>query len=250
MSTQRQRFRDALVRAAYAQYTRGDLLGTDESEWGAELLARPENRKAVDGCWRTVNAVGIVRSLLTQKAALARAAEGILDADEQARVLRRRAEADAWTAADLPLIDEAEAFVKGGPRRFGHVVVDEAQDLSPMQLRMLAATRTRPVDDGARRSRAGHRPRVAALLGRDARAPRPAGARRVRGAHDRLPAAGCDPRPRQPIAAVRRGRRRAVAVGARDRRPSRLPRDSRPTSSRTRSPSTRSRSPRRWRRSP
>jgi DNA helicase IV len=138
LSTQRQRFRDALVRAAYAQYTRGDLLGTDESEWGAELLARPENRKAVDGCWRTVTAVGIVRSLLTQKAALARAAEGILDADEQARVLRPRAQADAWTVADLPLIDEAEALVKGGPRRFGHVVVDEAQDLSPMQLRMLA----------------------------------------------------------------------------------------------------------------
>src|SRR5262249_6137122 len=31
-----------------------------------------------------------------------------------------------------------EALVKGTPRRFGHVVVDEAQDLSPMQLRMLA----------------------------------------------------------------------------------------------------------------
>ena len=28
--------------------------------------------------------------------------------------------------------------MKGAPRRFGHVVVDEAQDLSPMQLRMLA----------------------------------------------------------------------------------------------------------------
>jgi DNA helicase IV len=28
--------------------------------------------------------------------------------------------------------------VKGAPRRFGHVVVDEAQDLAPMQLRMLA----------------------------------------------------------------------------------------------------------------
>jgi DNA helicase IV len=138
VATQRQRFRDALVRAAYAQYTRGELLGTDEVEWGSELLADAANRKAVDACWRPVNATALVRSLLTQKAFLARAAEGLLDADEQARILRPRAEAERWTACDLPLLDEAEALVKGAPRRFAHIVVDEAQDLSPMQLRMLA----------------------------------------------------------------------------------------------------------------
>src|SRR5206468_3763069 len=60
------------------------------------------------------------------------------DAREQAAVLRPRAAAAAWTPSDLALLDEAEAFVKGASRRFGHVVVDEAQDLSPMQLRMLA----------------------------------------------------------------------------------------------------------------
>jgi DNA helicase IV len=54
-----------------------------------------------------------------------------------------------WTDADIPLLDEARALL-GSPRRrpgsdgedqartFGHVVVDEAQDLSPMQLRMVA----------------------------------------------------------------------------------------------------------------
>ena len=57
-----------------------------------------------------------------------------------------------WTAADLALIDEARVLL--GPRRarssggsddeggaartYGHIVVDEAQDLSPMQLRMVA----------------------------------------------------------------------------------------------------------------
>ena len=138
VTTQRQRFRDAVVRDAYARYTRGELLGTDEAEWGAELLTDRENRKSLDSAWRSVNAVSLVRSLLTQKSALGRAAEGILDADEQARLLRPRAQADAWTAHDLPLLDEADALLKGAPRRFGHVVVDEAQDLSPMQLRMLA----------------------------------------------------------------------------------------------------------------
>jgi DNA helicase IV len=43
-----------------------------------------------------------------------------------------------WSAHDLPLLDEARALVDGPPRRFGHVIVDEAQDLSPMQLRMVA----------------------------------------------------------------------------------------------------------------
>ncbi len=83
--------------------------------------------------------VALVRSLLTQRAFLARAAAGVLTDDEQQAILRRKPKSgEAWTADDLPLIDEAESFVKGAPRRFGHVVVDEAQDLSPMQLRMLA----------------------------------------------------------------------------------------------------------------
>ncbi len=55
-----------------------------------------------------------------------------------------------WTAADLALIDEARVFLgmrraragagadpEDGPRTYGQIVVDEAQDLSPMQLRMV-----------------------------------------------------------------------------------------------------------------
>jgi DNA helicase IV len=137
VTMQRRRFRESVLRTAYLRWTRGELLGTDESEWATELLAQAGNRKLLDGCWKPVNAVGLVRSLLTQKPVLARAAAGVLDADEQARLLRPRSRAEAWTAADLPLLDEAEALLKAEVRRFGHVVVDEAQDLSPMQLRML-----------------------------------------------------------------------------------------------------------------
>jgi DNA helicase IV len=38
----------------------------------------------------------------------------------------------------VPLLDEAHALVGVPARRFDHVIVDEAQDLSPMQLRMIA----------------------------------------------------------------------------------------------------------------
>jgi DNA helicase IV len=43
-----------------------------------------------------------------------------------------------WTPSDLPLLDEAVACIRGESRVSGHVVVDEAQDLSPMQWRVLA----------------------------------------------------------------------------------------------------------------
>jgi DNA helicase IV len=138
-ATQRERFRQSIVRRAYDRYTRGVAIELDERDFGIALLADPESRKAIDGCWRSVGPVALVRSLLTQRAFLARAAAGILSDDEQWMLLRPKAKSgDPWTADDLPLLDEAESFVKGSTRRFGHVVVDEAQDLSPMQLRMLA----------------------------------------------------------------------------------------------------------------
>ncbi|HYX77093.1 MAG TPA: UvrD-helicase domain-containing protein, partial [Gaiellaceae bacterium] len=43
-----------------------------------------------------------------------------------------------WSEADLPLLDEARALLVGEPQRYGHVIVDEAQDLTPLQLRMVA----------------------------------------------------------------------------------------------------------------
>ena len=67
-------------------------LGFDEEELGAELLADAASRKAIDGCWRIgERGRARARSLLTQRGALARAADGVLDADEQALLLRPRA---------------------------------------------------------------------------------------------------------------------------------------------------------------
>jgi len=138
VGAQRERFRHALIHHAYDAYTRGVPLGFDEADLAAELLADGPSRKAIDGCWRSVGPVALVRSLLTKRTLLSRAADGVLEPDEQQLLLRGQAAAAAWTASDLPLLDEAESLIKGGPRQFDHVVVDEAQDLSPMQLRMLA----------------------------------------------------------------------------------------------------------------
>ncbi|MBN9622325.1 MAG: PhoH family protein, partial [Actinobacteria bacterium] len=42
------------------------------------------------------------------------------------------------TAADVALYDEAQALIAPEHRSYGHVILDEAQNLSPMELRMLA----------------------------------------------------------------------------------------------------------------
>jgi DNA helicase IV len=96
---------------------------------------------AVERIWPALSAPALVRRLLTNRAALAAAADGLLSADEQAAIRRpptRRAADEPWTAADLALVDEAEAAITGPPRVYGHIVVDEAQDLSTMGLRTLA----------------------------------------------------------------------------------------------------------------
>ena len=77
----------------------------------------------------------LVGRLLTSKAVLAEAADGILDPAEQKLLLRR---GGAWSDGDVALLDEARSLLDAAPHVYGHVIVDEAQDLTPMQLRMIA----------------------------------------------------------------------------------------------------------------
>jgi DNA helicase IV len=135
----RERFRMAVLRRFYERY--GELLGPqafhsfDELErslrrggfltrWLERVLPLPQPEK-------------LVARLLTSPGALAQASEGVLD-DTERRLLRRdrpRRVADLrWSDHDLPLLDEARTLLAGAPRAYGHVIVDEAQDLSPMQL--------------------------------------------------------------------------------------------------------------------
>ncbi|TCC28511.1 HelD family protein [Kribbella sindirgiensis] len=65
---------------------------------------------------------------------------GILTADEQRAIAwsrPRKAKSARWTAADAVLLDEVSALLERCPT-YGHVIVDEAQDLSPMQCRAIA----------------------------------------------------------------------------------------------------------------
>jgi DNA helicase IV len=133
----RERFRMGLVRRFYAAY--GQALGGGAVRDGEEIEKALKTggylNHVLDAAWPGLVPAKLLRALLTQPAFLAEAAEGILDDEEQA-LLRRRA--SGWSTADVPLLDELNALVGTPPRSYGHVIVDEAQDLSPMQLRMIA----------------------------------------------------------------------------------------------------------------
>jgi DNA helicase IV len=83
----------------------------------------------------------VLARLLTDAEALADAADGLLDADERKAILwakpPRSYKSARWSAADLVLLDEVAGLVEH-PEGYGHVVVDEAQDLSPMECRAIA----------------------------------------------------------------------------------------------------------------
>src|SRR5207244_562966 len=90
--------------------------------------------------WPRTSAAATVRKLLTSRSFLTTASAGLLSADEQRSILRKSGgsiEQEPWTPSDIPLLDEAEHRLNGITRKYGHIVVDEAQDLSPMAVRML-----------------------------------------------------------------------------------------------------------------
>src|SRR6202012_5550523 len=78
--------------------------------------------------------------LLSDADALAAAADGVLGEDEQRAIVWARPPrgpgSARWSPADAVLIDEARDLIERIPS-LSHVVVDEAQDLSPMECRAI-----------------------------------------------------------------------------------------------------------------
>ncbi|MGI9092843.1 MAG: HelD family protein, partial [Mycobacteriales bacterium] len=105
------------------------------------IAGLPAVRAAVDQLWPAVNPARLLLGLFTDADRLARAAHGILEEAEQRRLRwsapPRTPGAARWSAADAFLIDEVAGLLERHPS-YGHVIVDEAQDLSPMQCRAIA----------------------------------------------------------------------------------------------------------------
>ncbi|MFI9286982.1 HelD family protein [Streptomyces werraensis] len=132
--------RDALPqRIAHAVLVQMERAGEAPDDRVQDTVARNAAVKAaVKAAWPAVDPAKLVLRLLGDAEFLAEHAEGLLDEQEQKAVLwakpARSVKSAKWSAADTVLIDEAADLIQRTPS-LGHVVLDEAQDLSPMQYR-------------------------------------------------------------------------------------------------------------------
>jgi DNA helicase IV len=107
-----------------------------------------EVREALERIWPVLTPADLLNDLFGSHGLLRLAGQRHFRPDELELLYRPRAE-DAhsvvWKATDVPLLDEALEILgprprhvnEDGIRTYGHIVVDEAQDLSPMELRMI-----------------------------------------------------------------------------------------------------------------
>ncbi|MEU4411183.1 hypothetical protein AB0F88_42325 [Streptosporangium sp. NPDC023963] len=96
----------------------------------------------INAVWPALNAETILRKTLNDPETLRVAASGLLTAEERETLARprvARASEEPWTLDDLVCLEELRHLLSGDePRRYRHIVVDEAQDLTPMQARSLS----------------------------------------------------------------------------------------------------------------
>lgn len=115
--------------------TAGD--SPDDRVQNAVARSRPVKTYA-DRLWPALDPGKLVVKLLTDAEFLAASADGILSREEQQLIMMakpaRSVAAARWTLADVILVDEVADLLHRTPS-VGHVVLDEAQDLSPMMLR-------------------------------------------------------------------------------------------------------------------
>jgi DNA helicase IV len=143
------RFVENEVWSAMAATVRSGAEAEDVRESLREL---PEMRAVFERMWPLLTPTQLLHDLFGSKALLKLAAQGILPESEYLLLHRERSESVAdvrWTTADAALLDEARHLLGPKPRRngkiddadeirtYGHIVVDEVQDLTPMQLRMV-----------------------------------------------------------------------------------------------------------------
>ncbi|WP_370151177.1 AAA family ATPase [Streptacidiphilus sp. EB129] len=126
-------------RIAHAVLVKMENGGEAPDDRVQDAVARNAAVKAtVKAIWPAVDPAKLVFRLLSDAEFLARCADGVLTAAEQQAVLwpkpPRGVRSAPWSLADAVLVDEARDLVER-THSLGHVVLDEAQDLSPMQYR-------------------------------------------------------------------------------------------------------------------
>ncbi|GAA4912951.1 HelD family protein [Streptomyces coeruleoprunus] len=129
----RERLRSRVVRALQLRAER--RAGPRGTAWVRRMERSRPVSALVDACWPRTGPEEVLAGVLADPD------DDALTADERAAIRRpvpaRPHRSARWTAADLVLLDELAGLLER-PAGYGHIVVDEAQDLSPMQCRAIA----------------------------------------------------------------------------------------------------------------
>ncbi|XVQ85194.1 HelD family protein [Microbispora siamensis] len=128
-------------RLAHAVLVQMERRGESPDDRVQDAVARSKPVKAVlDAVWPKLTPEQVLFRLLSDPEFLAKAARSDLSPEEQQLIVWRKPykshRSAKWTAADAALLDELGDLIERTPSQ-GHLVVDEAQDLSAMQLRAL-----------------------------------------------------------------------------------------------------------------
>ena len=135
--------------AFFAALAGSSRRAADPAEVRERLSEMVEVREALEWMWPVLTPAHLLNDLYGSRALLRSAGAGRLSDDETELLHRpRRGHVSevTWSFQDVPVLDEARALLGYRPGHraedavltYGHIVLDEAQDLSPMELRMIA----------------------------------------------------------------------------------------------------------------
>ncbi|MEU5368743.1 AAA family ATPase [Streptomyces sp. NPDC005951] len=115
--------------------------GPKSVTWARKIGRSQPVAALLEATWPVARPEEVAAALLSDPSVMEVAADGVFDAAEQQALLwakpPRSEKSATWSVEDMLLLDEVAGLIER-PEGFGHVVVDEAQDLSPMQCRAIA----------------------------------------------------------------------------------------------------------------
>jgi len=137
----RERFRTRLAErlAARTMAASAGARGLEAEAVASAVRQTREYQQLANRCWPRVSPDALFQSLFKNRRRLASAAGDLLSGEELDLLIASGPpeRTTTMTHSEFALLDEARALVEPDLRTFGHVVVDEAQNLTPMELRMV-----------------------------------------------------------------------------------------------------------------
>lgn len=105
---------------------------------GAVPLETTVIEQALERVWPSLTPQAFLQDLLGSRARLTAAGGDDFTAADIERLYRSAADSlgsEIWSDTDVALLDEADSLINGRSETYTHIIMDEAQDLTPMQLR-------------------------------------------------------------------------------------------------------------------